>query len=201
MICIVDYGAGNLRSVQKAVEHWGVETIVSSSAKDIDDADKIIFPGVGAFGRAIEAIERLQLRTPLTRAIKDGKPFLGICLGLQLLFESSEESPGVTGLSVLNGSVKRFPSGLKVPHLGWNVLLKTKDSPLWKDIPDNSYYYFAHSYYIQPDDEQVVIGKSDYGINFPVAIQQGNLLGLQFHPEKSQKNGLKILKNFIEMKG
>jgi len=199
MICIIDYGAGNLRSVQKAIEYWGVDTVVSAKASDLEKAEKIVFPGVGAFGRAIEAIERLDLRDVIIRQIKDGKPFLGICLGLQLLFEESEENPGVKGLSVLPGKVKRFPPDLKVPHLGWNRLIKSGQSPLWQNVPDNSFYYFAHSYYIDPEDNNLVIGFSDYGEKFPVAIQQGNLYGLQFHPEKSQKNGLNILKNFIDL--
>ncbi len=199
MICIVDYGAGNLRSVQKAVEHSGADTIVSSSASEIDSADKVIFPGVGAFGKAVEAIDQLSLRRPLIRAIEIGKPFLGICLGLQLLFERSEENPDARGLGVLEGEVKRFPNTLKVPHLGWNVLAKKKDSPLWQGIPNNSFFYFAHSFFIQPKDESCIIGESDYGFAFPVAMQKGNLFGVQFHPEKSQRWGLAILKNFIEL--
>ena len=199
MICIVDYGAGNLRSVEKAVEHQGGTALVSSNADDVLRADKVIFPGVGAFGKAVEQIDRLGLRDALIEAIQSGKPFLGICLGLQLLFARSEESPEAKGLGVLSGQVKRFPQGLKVPHLGWNILVQTRPSPLWRGIPDRSFYYFAHSFYIQPEDEEVVIGTSDYGAEFPVAVQRGNLFGLQFHPEKSQKWGLAVLKNFIEL--
>lgn len=199
MICIVDYGAGNLRSVQKAVEHNGAESIVSSHAADIEKADKVIFPGVGAFGKAVEAIDHLKLRTPIIHAIEAQKPFLGICLGLQLLFEKSEENPDAVGLGVFEGKVKRFPGTLKVPHLGWNVLIEKETSPLWNGIPDKSYFYFAHSFFIQPKDESCVIGESDYGFTFPVAVQKGHLFGLQFHPEKSQKWGLLILKNFIEL--
>lgn len=197
MVCIVDYGAGNLRSVQKAVEHIGASTIVSSKVYDIERADKVIFPGVGAFGKAVAAIDSLGLRGSLLNSIKIGKPFLGICLGLQLLFEKSEENPAAVGLGVIKGRVKRFPGTLKVPHLGWNILRQRK-SPLWNEIPNNSFFYFAHSYFIQPDDKECIIGESDYGFPFPIAVQRENLFGLQFHPEKSQKWGLKVLKNFIE---
>ncbi|MBN2410326.1 imidazole glycerol phosphate synthase subunit HisH [candidate division KSB1 bacterium] len=199
MIYIVDYGAGNLRSVQKAVEYNGNDAQFTSNPDDIDKADKIIFPGVGAFGKAIEKIDALELRTPLIRFIETGKPFLGICLGLQLLFENSEENPGIPGLAVLKGSVKRFSGDLKVPHLGWNVLIRKSNSTLWEGIPANSYFYFAHSYYISPVETDIIIGESDYGSHFPVAVQKNNLYGLQFHPEKSQKFGLQVLKNFLNI--
>jgi glutamine amidotransferase len=199
MICIVDYGAGNLRSVQKAVERLGASAHVSSKPVDVARASKVIFPGVGAFGRAVEAVDNLRLRETLIQFIEDRKPFLGICLGLQLLFESSEENPGVAGLGILSGSVKRFPDGLKIPHLGWNQVNFSMTSPLWHNIPDNGYFYFAHSYYVAPDDAAIVSGECDYGIVFPVAIKYGLLFGLQFHPEKSQHWGLGVLKNFIEL--
>ncbi len=199
MICIVDYGAGNLRSVQKAVEYNGAEAVVSSKAADIKSADQVIFPGVGAFGKAVEAIDELGLRQPLIQAIETGKPFLGICLGLQLLFEKSEENTKAQGLGVFKGNVKRFPYTLKVPHLGWNILDEKQPSRLWEGIPNKSFFYFAHSFYIQPKDTSCIIGESDYGFKFPVAVQKGNLFGVQFHPEKSQQWGLAILKNFIEL--
>ncbi len=199
MLYIVDYGAGNLRSVQKAVEYNGADAQITSNPVDVEKADKIIFPGVGAFGKAIEKIDALKLRSPLIQFIGTGKPFLGICLGLQLLFGNSEENPGVPGLDVLKGSVKRFSRSLKVPHLGWNVLIKKKHSSLWNGIPENSYFYFAHSYYISPVENEIIIGESEYGLNFPVAIQKDNLYGLQFHPEKSQKYGLEVLKNFLAL--
>jgi imidazole glycerol-phosphate synthase subunit HisH len=200
MICIVDYDAGNLRSVQKAVEYLGVQATVSSKASDIQRADKIIFPGVGAFGNAMESLNRLKLVTPIVSAIQQGKCFLGICLGMQLLFQMSEENIGVTGLSVLQGRVKRFPMHLKVPHLGWNELVQSSTSPLWKDVPENSYFYFAHSYYVVPEDTSIITGVSDYSMTFPVAIQKGNLFGLQFHPEKSQHVGLQVLNNYLNYK-
>lgn len=198
MIVIIDYGAGNLRSVQKAVEYHGSQARVTSDPRKIEKADKIILPGVGAFGNAIAAMDRLHLRAPVTESIASGKPFLGICLGLQLLLEKSEENPGALGLGVVEGSVHRFRSNKKVPHLGWNVLQQAKESPLWQDVPDLSYYYFAHSYYIDPVDRGIVIGYTYYGTKVPVAIQKEKLFGLQFHPEKSQKWGLRILQNFIK---
>lgn len=197
MIYIIDYNAGNLRSVQKAVEKNGGDAIITSNPADLKKADKIIFPGVGAFGNAVQQLEKLNLRDSIVEAIDREIPFLGICLGLQLLFEKSEENETVLGLSVLKGTVKRFPKGLKIPHLGWNELMIQKQSPLWNNIADGSYYYFAHSFYVQPLDESIIIGLSDYSIQYPVAIQKGNLFGLQFHPEKSQKWGLKVLKNFV----
>jgi imidazole glycerol-phosphate synthase subunit HisH len=199
LIYIIDYNAGNLRSVQKAVENNRGDARITSNPKDLLKADKIIFPGVGAFGNAIQQLDKLNLRNAIVEAIEKEIPFLGICLGLQLLFEKSEENVGVKGLSVLKGNVKRFPKGLKIPHLGWNELIMKKQSPLWQNIEKGSYYYFAHSYYAQPENEDIIIGLSDYSIPYPVAIQKGHLFGLQFHPEKSQKWGLKVLKNFINL--
>ena len=201
MIAIIDYSAGNLYSVQKAIEAIGAQAIITSSAADIQRAEKVIFPGVGSFGRAREEIDRLGLVEPIRQSIASGKPFLGICLGLQLLFESSQESPGTSGLGLLAGSVVRFPDTIKVPHLGWNILEQQQQNPLWSGLPNDAYFYFAHSYYISPSDMAIVIGTSDYGFSYPVAIKKDQLYGLQFHPEKSQKWGLTVLKNFIELKG
>jgi len=200
MICVVDYGAGNLHSVHKALQHLGADAVVSSDADDIERAQKVVFPGVGAFGRAVSSINRLGLADVLRDVIDRGRPFLGICLGLQLLFESSEEKPGARGLAALDGQVRRFSEKLKVPHLGWNIVRPTAASPLWRGIPDDGYYYFAHSYYIAPQRPEIVVGESEYPAAFPAAIQRGSLFGLQFHPEKSQKLGLAVLRNFIELK-
>lgn len=199
MITIIDYGAGNLASVQKAIEKNGATAYVSSNPNDLFYADKVIFPGVGAFGKAMEAIESIGMDKAIKDFIKTGKPFLGICLGLHLLFETSEENPGIAGLSVLKGAVKRFSRHIKVPHLGWNQLIQVQQSPLWVGIPDNSYFYFAHSYYISPRNVDIVVGECHYDGNFPVAIKENNVFGLQFHPEKSQELGLNILKNFVEL--
>jgi imidazole glycerol-phosphate synthase subunit HisH len=199
MIGIIDYGAGNLRSVQKAIEHLGGKASVTADSKEILQADKIILPGVGAFGKAVEALDRLQLRSTILSVIEKGVPFLGICLGLQLLFESSEESPGAKGLAVLQGDVHRFSQGLKVPHLGWNAVDQASPDPLWKNVPNGSYFYFAHSYFVQPADQSLLMGVTHYGHTVAVAIHRGQLFGLQFHPEKSQKYGLTVLQNFISM--
>lgn len=201
MICIINYEAGNLRSVQKAVEFSGAQAKITNDPAEIARADKVIFPGVGAFGQAVEKINLMQLRRPLLDYIATGKPFLGICLGMQLLFESSEEEESSQGLAVLKGRVKRFARNLKVPHLGWNVLLPKKQCPLWNNLPQDSYFYFAHSYYFAPDDPAIVTGETEYGGCVPVALQSNNVYGLQFHPEKSQKAGLQVLKNFINLQG
>ena len=197
MICVIDYNAGNLRSVQKALQACGADAVVSSDPLDMEKADKVVFPGVGAFGKAMHTLAAMRLIEPIKQVIAEGKPFLGICLGLQLLHEYSEESPGVNGLSVIKGSVKRFSDQLKVPHLGWNVLIQ-RSSPLWKNVPDQSFFYFAHSFYIQPQDDSIVTGEIEYDGLFAVAVRRDNVFGLQFHPEKSQKYGLQILKNFID---
>jgi imidazole glycerol-phosphate synthase subunit HisH len=199
LILIIDYGAGNLRSVQKALESCGADAALTNDPKDLTRADKVVFPGVGAFGNAAEAINRLGFAEAIKEFISSGRSFLGICLGMQMLFESSEENPGVEGLGVLKGIVKRFPHHLKVPHLGWNELLQVQESPLWRNIPAQSYFYFAHSYYIEPVDKTIITGETDYNGCVAVAVARNNLFGLQFHPEKSQKMGLQILKNFIEL--
>jgi imidazole glycerol-phosphate synthase subunit HisH len=201
MITIIDYHAGNLFSVQKALEFLGAEAQISMDPDDIDKADKIIFPGVGSFGNAMHHVRTLGLEEPIKQNVAAGKPFLGICLGLQLLFESSEESPGISGLAVLNGTVKRFNRSFKVPHLGWNQLYPINDSPLWEGLPKESYFYFAHSYYIEPENREMITGESDYHHHYTVAIRRNHLFGLQFHPEKSQKLGLLVLKNFLNYKG
>ena len=196
MIGVVDYGAGNLHSVKKALDFLGLANKIVTKCPEILEVDKIILPGVGAFGKAIQAIDERNLRKPLLETIMTGKPFLGICLGMQLLFESSAESPGAHGLGILKGTVIRFPATLKVPHLGWNAVLQMTASPLWKQIPDESFYYFAHSYHVVPVDPKCIIGSTDYGQVIPVALESDNLFGVQFHPEKSQKAGIQFLANF-----
>ena len=205
MIVVIDYGMGNLHSVRKALEVVGAKARVSSCAEDILNADKIVFPGVGSFGEAMKELNRRKLVKPIKDAISGGKPFLGLCLGLQLLFERSEESPGVRGLCVLKGEVKRFRSkGLKVPHMGWNNItynlqLITYNLRVLKSIPNNSYMYFVHSYYVRPKDKKVVLTTTNYGVDFVSGICKDNVYAFQFHPEKSQALGLKIMESFVHL--
>lgn len=198
MITIIDYGMGNLRSVQKACEYLGYEAKITSSAAEIARAEKLILPGVGAFRDAIGHLKEQNLVDPIREYITSDKPFLGVCLGLQLLFEKSYEDGEYEGLGVIPGEVVRFPAlpGLKVPHMGWNRLEVRGDQPLFRGIPAEAYVYFVHSYYVVPADESVVAATTEHGIRFCSAIARNNLFATQFHPEKSQRVGLKILDNF-----
>ena len=206
MIAVIDYGMGNLRSVEKALEAAGGKVRVVSGRSGIEGCGKLVFPGVGSFGDAIKELKSRRLIEPIKEAIKSGKPFLGLCLGLQLLFEKSEEAPGVKGLGVLAGEVKRFrPGALKVPHMGWNNIAysveRIADSKkILAGVPDGSYMYFVHSYYVKPEDKGSVLTTTDYGIKFVSGVAADNVYGLQFHPEKSQAVGLKILKNFVRLR-
>jgi glutamine amidotransferase len=196
MIAVIDYGMGNLRSVQKGFEKVGLDAVVTSDIETIEDASKIVLPGVGAFTDCMNNLEDRGLVEPVIRGIEKGKPFLGICLGLQLLFEESEEFGNCKGLGLIKGKVKRFPKGdLKVPHMGWNSIKKVKDTPLLADLSDDSYLYFVHSYYVLPEDD-VTATTTDYGMEFTSSILKDNIFACQFHPEKSQAVGLKILKAF-----
>lgn len=200
MIAVIDYGAGNLSSVKKALDYLGVESEITQDREKISNASHIILPGVGSFGDALKSMRERGLDGVTKEAAMSGKPFLGICLGLQLLFESSEESPGVEGLGILKGKIVKIPKGdgLKVPHIGWNsVSLKQKDG-IFSGIDDNSYFYFVHSYYLKGADGDAVAGTTEYGVEIECAVQKGNICATQFHPEKSGKSGLKLLKNFIE---
>ncbi len=201
MIAVVDYRRGNLRSVQKALERMGGNAVVTGDPTVIKDAKAVVLPGVGAFGDCLRNLEELKLVNPVLDSIESGKPFLGICLGLQLLFEESEEFGRTPGLGVIKGKVVRFRdmNGLKIPHMGWNSIEKAKPNPLLEGVNDGSYFYFVHSYYVVPDEEEVVATRTTYGpVTFVSMIQKGNLWASQFHPEKSQKVGLKVFKNFIE---
>lgn len=209
MIAVIDYGMGNLRSVHKALEVVGAKAKITSRPADLKKCKKIVFPGVGAFGEAMKELKRLDLLMPLKAALDEGKHFLGLCLGMQLLFEKSAEASGVKGLSVLKGEVKRFDfrrkDGLKIPHMGWNNIdksseLRAQSIKILKDVPDGSYMYFVHSYYVKPKDKDIILTTTDYGIKFASGIRKGNIYGFQFHPEKSQELGLKILKNFVRLK-
>ncbi len=197
MIAIIDYGMGNLRSVQKALEKAGAKTVITQNAADIDKADKIVLPGVGAIKPAIANLKELKLITAIEKAIKSNKPFLGICLGLQLLFEKSDEGGEVKALGILPGTVKRFTS-LKVPHMGWNQI-QNQTGPLYKGVKENADVYFCHSYFGEPSDITITATSADYGVTFTSSICKKNLFGVQFHPEKSQTIGLKILENFVKL--
>ncbi|WP_457641924.1 imidazole glycerol phosphate synthase subunit HisH [Persephonella sp.] len=198
MITVVDYGMGNLRSVAKALEKVGFDVKVSSDPADIKNAEAIVVPGVGAFGDAIHNLERFGLLEEVVKSIEAGKPYLGICLGLQILFEYSYEFGEHKGLGVLKGKVIRFENkeGYKVPHMGWNqVWIKQKEG-LFSDIKDGEYYYFVHSFYAVPSDENDIASLTDYSVSFCSAVQKDHVWAVQFHPEKSQKAGLKLLENF-----
>ena len=192
---------GNLRSVAKALETVGAQATVTSDPKDIDASGAVVLPGVGAFQRAMENLEKLGLLPAILKSIASGKPFLGICLGLQLLFTESEEHGNHKGLDVIKGKVRRFDSGLKVPHMGWNQIKRKAKSEkrkieLFEGIPDESYFYFVHTYCVKPKDKGVVAATTDYGKRFVSAVNKDNVWGLQFHPEKSSALGLKIMENF-----
>ncbi|MBP3206109.1 MAG: imidazole glycerol phosphate synthase subunit HisH [Lachnospiraceae bacterium] len=199
MIAIIDYDAGNIKSVEKALQYLGAETIVTRDPDTILGADGVILPGVGAFGDAMQKLQEYGLVLVIRTCAERKIPFMGICLGLQLMFESSEESPGVEGLHLLDGVIRRIPSdgSLKVPHIGWNNLHFPKQSRLFAGISEGAYVYFVHSYYLQAADETIVAATTQYGTLIHAAVEQGNLFACQFHPEKSSEVGMQILRNFI----
>ncbi len=201
MIAIIDYDAGNIKSVEKAVLSLGEKAVITRNARTILSADGVILPGVGAFGDAMEKLHSYGLVDVIHECVKKEIPFLGICLGLQLMFESSEESPEVEGLHLLDGKILRIPagSGLKIPHIGWNNLHFPNKSRLFRGIPEDSYVYFVHSYYLAAEDEQIVAATTEYGTLIHASVEKGNVFACQFHPEKSSDVGLKILQNFIEI--
>lgn len=196
-VVVVDYGMGNVRSVEKALAHVGASVEVTSDGERVRSASRLVLPGVGAFGDAMAELRRRRLIEPLKEAIEAGKPFLGICLGLQVLFETSEESPGTRGLGIVPGEVKRFRTHLKVPHMGWNELAIRRPCPLFEEIDDRPFVYFVHSYYVVPRDEQWIAATTDYDGEFVSAVWRGRCFATQFHPEKSQLVGLRMLKNFL----
>lgn len=201
MVAIIDYDAGNIRSVEKAVELLGHEAIVTRDRKTILSADHVILPGVGAFGDAMDKLEKFGLVDTIREAKNQGLPFLGICLGLQLMFESSEEAPGIEGLGLLPGKILRIPEGdgLKIPHVGWNSLTFPNKGRLFQGMEPGAYVYFVHSYYLQAKDSQIVTAATEYGVTIHASVEQGNLFACQFHPEKSSETGLKILQNFLNI--
>ncbi|MBE5937648.1 MAG: imidazole glycerol phosphate synthase subunit HisH [Lachnospiraceae bacterium] len=201
MIAIIDYDSGNIGSVSKAFEYIGEKPVVTRDVETILSADKVVFPGVGSFGDAMDKLNRYGLVEVLRKVADSGTPLLGICLGLQVLFEKSEESPGVEGLAILPGKICEIPKdGIhKIPHMGWNLLEFPRESALFKGIQDDSYVYFVHSYYLQAADENIVAATTEYITHIHAAVEKDNVFGCQFHPEKSGDVGLQILKNFVEM--
>ncbi len=200
MIAIIDYGMGNLRSVQKGFEKVGFSARVTADPDVVRKAEKVVLPGVGAFGDAMVNLREAGMVAAIGETVKAGKPFLGICLGLQLMFETSEEGGIFKGLGIFPGQVKLLPPGLKVPHMGWNQIEIQKPDPILKGVPDGSMFYFVHSYYAAPADPGVITTLTKYGIKFMSIASLGNIFGIQFHPEKSSTLGLNILKNFGELK-
>ena len=201
MIAIIDYDAGNIRSVEKAMLYLGQETAVTRDRDVILGADKVILPGVGSFGDAMGKIRQYGLEGVIHEVAEEQTPFLGICLGLQLLFERSDESPGVSGLGILEGEVLRIPERpeLKIPHMGWNSLDFLGDGRLFKGLSRQPYVYFVHSYYLRAEDEGIVTAVTDYGTRIHASVESGNIFACQFHPEKSSDVGIQILRNFVEI--
>lgn len=202
MIAIIDYDAGNLKSVLKALEYLSQDAIITRDREEILNADKVILPGVGSFGDAMEKLHKYHLVDVIKEVVKNKTPFLGICLGLQLLFERSDEAKGVEGLGILDGEIIRIPDkeGLKIPHMGWNSLITNPDSRLYKGIENNSYVYFVHSYYLKARNENEVVATTDYSTLIHASVEKDNIFACQFHPEKSGEVGLKILNNFANLK-
>ena len=203
MIAIIDYDAGNMKSVEKALQYLGEETITTRNREEILQADGVILPGVGSFKDAMEKLESYHLVEVIRECAERKIPFLGICLGLQLLFESSEESPGVEGLHLLDGKVVKIPAteDIKVPQIGWNSLTFPHKGRLFEGVEENAYVYFVHSYYLKAEDPQIVKATTEYGVTIDASVEQGNVFACQFHPEKSSRVGLKILENFAKLEG
>ena len=201
MISIIDYDAGNIKSVEKALQHLGQEAVITADPDLILSSDHVILPGVGAFGDAMARLRSSGLDRVIGHVAEKKIPFLGICLGLQLLFESSEESPGVTGLGLLEGRILRIPpkEGLKIPHMGWNSITCSKDARLFKGLPEHPYVYFVHSYYLSASRREDVTATTEYSTLIHASVEHGNIFACQFHPEKSGSVGLQILRNFIDL--
>ena len=198
-VAIIDYGVGNLRSVEKAFTSQGIDAVVSDYEKVLRDAERLVLPGVGAFAACMDGLRGRGFDQLVGEAAAAGKPIIGLCVGLQMLFEEGREFGTHRGLGLLKGSVVRFPEGVHVPHVGWNQVAIKRQHPIFRDLPDESFFYFVHSYYVETDDESCVLGETEYAKRYPSICGRGPLVGVQFHPEKSQTAGLKLLKNFAEM--
>ena len=201
MIAMIDYDAGNIKSVEKALQKLGADVVITKDPQVILSADKVILPGVGAFGDAMNNLKKYGLDEVIHQVVEKGTPFLGICLGLQLLFERSDESPEAVGLGILKGEILRIPDaeGLKIPHMGWNSLHLQNNGRLFQGLKENDYVYFVHSYYLKAEDESIVKATTNYSVNIHASVEKDNVFACQFHPEKSSDVGLKILKNFVEL--
>jgi glutamine amidotransferase len=199
LIAVIDYGMGNLKSVTNALEKLGADAVVTRDKQVIKASKAIILPGVGAFGKCIENLEKLELLDFIKETIGEGKQYLGICLGMQVLFESSEEAPGIAGMGVLKGTVPRFTGNIKIPHMGWNNIKIVKETEILRGIENSEYFYFVHSYYCSPEDKGIVATTTTYGEEFVSSVQKDNIFACQFHPEKSQKVGLQLLQNFVNL--
>lgn len=202
-IGVIDYGAGNLRNVLNALKMIGAPGKLVASPEDFDGVEQLVFPGVGAFGDCVAHLDDQGLRAPLCEWLAANRPFFGICVGYQVLFEGSEENPGVAGLGHFKGQVRRFPDvGLKVPHMGWNTVTpKDSSDPVWAGLPPEPHLYFVHSYFPQPEDESIIAATCHYGVEFAAAVREGAIFAAQFHPERSQSAGLRILRNFLVSSG
>ncbi len=199
MIGVIDYGGGNLRNVLNVLKHLDVESDLVASPDDFHSTDRVLFPGVGAMGDCMRVLEERGLTEPLRQWIAEDRPYFGICLGYQVLFEASEESSNVHGLGAFQGRVVKFPgdTGLKVPHMGWNAIQRTDpEDPIWTGVADDAHVYFVHSFYPQPEDEAMISSRTEYGVEFASSIRKGNTFACQFHPERSQQVGLQLIKNF-----
>ena len=201
MIAMIDYDAGNIKSVEKALQKLGADVAITKDPQEILSAEKVILPGVGAFGDAMNNLKKYGLEEVIRQVVAKGTPFLGICLGLQLLFERSDESPEAVGLGILKGEILRIPDaeGLKIPHMGWNSLHLQNNGRLFKGLKENDYVYFVHSYYLKAEEEEIVKATTNYSVNIHASVEKDNIFACQFHPEKSSDVGLKILKNFVEL--
>lgn len=201
MVAVIDYDAGNIKSVQKALEFLGKQAVITRDRKEILTAERVILPGVGNFGDAMAKLKDFGLVSVIEEVAKQGTPFLGICLGLQLLFEESEESPGVRGLGLLPGKIVRIPkeTGLKIPQIGWNALKYPSKGRLFEKVPEGAYVYFVHSYYLQAQEKEIVKATAEYGVTVEASVEKDNIFACQFHPEKSSEAGLQILRNFMNV--